>query len=459
MKKALFGFVCGVSLLGAMAFTGTTEADAHGYVKSPPARGYQGKLDSGSMGWTAAFEKYGNVITNPQSLEAPKGFPEAGPADGRIASANGGLGQINDFVLDNTGVNRWKKQNIKTGVNKFTWEYTAPHSTTKWHYYMTKQGWNPEQPLARKDLELIGTVKHDGSAASNNLTHTIIVPENRSGYNVILAVWDVADTPNAFYNVIDVNIENSGVTPPVEEAPAKPTNVKASEVTTSTAKLTWTKENNVKEYNVYRDNKKVATIGGAQFNDSSLKENTTYSYQIEAVGNNGKVSEKSDAIKVTTQSSEVEDNQKPTAPTNVHSMGTTETSVDLMWSKSTHFLGVKEYQVFRDGKKVATTTKTSYMDKGLKASTTYKYTVKAVSLGGNVSEASAVFSVTTKATTEIPGDVREWKVGSFSKPELYKAGEKVKHNNKMYKVLNTHYNYGDTTWAPSEATSLFALDK
>lgn len=39
------------------------------------------------------MEKYGNVITNPQSLEARKGFPQAGPADGRIASAEGGLGQ------------------------------------------------------------------------------------------------------------------------------------------------------------------------------------------------------------------------------------------------------------------------------------------------------------------------------------------------------------------------------
>lgn len=323
---------------------------------------------------------------------------------------------------------------------------------------MTKKGWNPDQPLARKDLELIGTVKHDGSAASNNLSHTITVPENRSGYNVILAVWDVEDTKNAFYNVIDVNVGDSGVTPPpVEEAPAKPTNVKASEVTINSAKLAWTKENNVKEYNVYRNNQKVATVGGAQFNDSGLTEKTTYSYQIEAVGNNGKVSEKSDVIKVTTQSSAVEDNQKPTIPAGVHSMGTTESSVDLMWSKSTHFLGVKEYQVFRDGNKVATTEKTSFKDTGLKANTTYKYTVKAVSIGGNVSDASAVFSVTTKENTEIPGDIRVWKAGTFSKPELYTAGEKVQQNGLVYQVLSTHRNYGDSTWAPSEAPTLFKL--
>lgn len=31
----------------------------------------------------------------------------------------------------------------------------------------------------------------------------------RNGYHVILAVWDVADTSNAFYNVIDVNLVNN----------------------------------------------------------------------------------------------------------------------------------------------------------------------------------------------------------------------------------------------------------
>ena len=63
-------------------------------------------------------------------------------------------------------------------------------------------------------------MQHDGSAASNNLTHKINVPTDRSGYHVILAVWDVADTANAFYNVIDVNLIND-VKPDIE-APSIP---------------------------------------------------------------------------------------------------------------------------------------------------------------------------------------------------------------------------------------------
>ncbi|ABS74117.1 MULTISPECIES: lytic polysaccharide monooxygenase auxiliary activity family 9 protein [Bacillus] len=183
----------------------SSDASAHGYIKEPVSRAYMGALEKQTLGWTAAAQKYGSVIDNPQSVEGPKGFPAAGPPDGRIASANGGSGQI-DFGLDKQTADYWVKQNIRGGFNTFTWYYTAPHATSKWHYYITKKNWNPNKPLSRDEFELIGTVNHDGSKADTNLTHKIFVPTDRSGYHVILGVWDVADTSNAFYNVIDVNL-------------------------------------------------------------------------------------------------------------------------------------------------------------------------------------------------------------------------------------------------------------
>lgn len=169
-----------------------------------------------SQNYGALNSNCGNIMYEPQSLEAPKGFPQGGPADGKIASAGGLFGGI----LDQQTADRWFKNTIKGGENTFTWKYTAPHSTSQWHYYITKKGWNPNKPLTRADFEPIGTVKHDGSKASNNLSHKINVPTDRSGYHVILAVWDVADTVNAFYNVIDVNLINDEK--PDTEAPAQP---------------------------------------------------------------------------------------------------------------------------------------------------------------------------------------------------------------------------------------------
>lgn len=58
--------------------------------------------------------------------------------------------------------------------------------------------------------------------------------------------------------------------------------------------MSWTAPTNtdVKEYNIYRDTIKVGTVGGTTFTDIDLQEKTTYGYQVEAVGFDGKVSEK-----------------------------------------------------------------------------------------------------------------------------------------------------------------------
>lgn len=393
------------------------------------------------------------MITNPQSLEAPKGFPKDGPADGHIASANGGLGQIGDFVLDNQTVDRWKKTDINTGANTFTWHYTAPHKTTKWHYYMTKPGWNQNTPLKRDQLELIGTVEHDGSTASNNLSHTINIPQDRVGYNVILAVWDVADTSNAFYNVIDVNIKNSEI--PL--LPTKPTNVKVTNITKSTSSLSWDAQTTAEKYNVYRDGIKVTTTNSNHFDDKNLKASVEYKYEIQAIGQSGILSEKSDTVLIKTLGEDIE--EKPTTPNGLHSMGETESSISLMWNKSTHSSGIKEYEVYRNGILINKTSDTHYKDKDLTESTKYEYTVTAISNDRISSDTSNALIISTKSSTNpTPEEYRTFKVGSFSKPELYTKGEIVSYKGNNYVSLVTHYNYGDPSWNPKEALSLFSIN-
>lgn len=200
--KSMVILVLVVSCLGLSSVI----ANAHGYIENPPSRGYQGALEKNTLGWTTAFEKYGAVIDEPQSLEAEKGYPEAGPKDGKIASANGSI--RNDFTLDNQTATRWLKQSISTGVNTFEWKFTANHKTDKWSYYITKNDWNPNQPISRNQFEQIAVIDGHGEPSNLNSSHKVTIPNDRSGYHIILAVWDIDDTSNAFYNVIDVNIDN-----------------------------------------------------------------------------------------------------------------------------------------------------------------------------------------------------------------------------------------------------------
>nr|WP_276425110.1 lytic polysaccharide monooxygenase [Halalkalibacterium halodurans] len=62
-----------------------------------------------------------------------------------------------DFIhiLDEQSSTRWSKVPLSSGTQTFTWHLTARHATAKWHYYVTKPNWNPNEPLTRDQFELI----------------------------------------------------------------------------------------------------------------------------------------------------------------------------------------------------------------------------------------------------------------------------------------------------------------
>lgn len=427
--------------LGAVALTagiiGTTlipqNAYAHGFVEKPGSRS---ALCSPTYG--ALNVNCGSVMYEPQSLEAPKGFPQAGPVDGQIASAGGKFGGI----LDQQTSDRWFKNTITGGENTFTWKFTAPHLTSKWHYYITKIGWNPNKALTRADFEPIGTVQHDGSAASNNVAHKINVPTDRNGYHVILAVWDVADTANAFYNVIDVNLINN--VKPDTEAPSIPNGIQTQKVTANSIELTWntsTDNVGVKGYQIFRNGEMIDTVPGTHFIDKKLQPSTEYSYTVKAIDAAGNVSKESTALTVKT-TVEAPDTEAPTQPKGLHSMGTTASSVDLMWSPSDDNVGVDHYDIYREiegtMKKIATSNTTSYMDKNLLANSTYKFTVKAVDVAGNESVQSNIFTITTKTES---ASYEAWDA-----KKAYKKGDRVLYEGKVYEAVQNHQGNGDPNW-------------
>ena len=122
-------------------------------------------------------------------------------------------------VLDLQSSSLWYKTKIKSGVNNFRWFSTANHKTTDYSYYITKQNWDQNTPLTRASFDLSApfcVIEMGGNQPLQGLgdSHSCNVPD-REGYQVILSVWTVDDTPNAFYNVIDVDFDG-GVTPPFD---------------------------------------------------------------------------------------------------------------------------------------------------------------------------------------------------------------------------------------------------
>ncbi|GAA0135388.1 hypothetical protein YSY43_22280 [Paenibacillus sp. YSY-4.3] len=152
----------------------------------------------------------GRIIYEPFSIEGRGDFPEFGVPDGQIASGGKFL------ELDEQTSTRWKKVNMTGGEHTFHWKIVANHSTNTWDYYITKKGWDPNKPLKRSDLELFCRYIDDGAIPPDDVYNDCFIPNDRQGYYVIVAVWDIADTPNAFYQVMDVNLSinpNAPTTP------------------------------------------------------------------------------------------------------------------------------------------------------------------------------------------------------------------------------------------------------
>ncbi|MDH6699522.1 lytic polysaccharide monooxygenase auxiliary activity family 9 protein [Streptomyces griseoviridis] len=190
MKKTI------VALGAAVVALLPSLAAAHGYTVTPKSRAVWCKEGQVSGCGQAQYE--------PQSVEGPKGFPQAGPADGKICAG----GRPEFAQLDDPDKN-WPLSEVKAGQKfEFHWHLTASHRTAKWEYFVTRDGWDPAHELTREDLEQKPFFTEPGDGVSyppQDTYHTGSLPKNKSGRHLILAVWSVADTPNAFYQCADVN--------------------------------------------------------------------------------------------------------------------------------------------------------------------------------------------------------------------------------------------------------------
>ncbi|MGW5635273.1 lytic polysaccharide monooxygenase auxiliary activity family 9 protein [Streptomyces sp. NPDC003832] len=196
-KTKLSAAVVGLATTGALVLS-SGGASGHGYTDLPISR--QKLCQNGTV------TNCGNIQWEPQSVEGPKGFPGSGPADGQICNA--GLGQFSQLSAPRTPSGAaWPATRVTGGQSyTFRWQFTAMHATSDFKYYITKPGWNQNHNLARSDLNLTPflTVPYNGQRPPSTLSHSGTVPSGLSGRHVIVAVWTVADTTNAFYACSDV---------------------------------------------------------------------------------------------------------------------------------------------------------------------------------------------------------------------------------------------------------------
>lgn len=186
-KLVMFASAATIAPLGLVALPAAT-ANAHGYISTPPSR--QAQCAQGTV-------SCGDIKWEPQSVEGPKG----------LRNCHGNVGRFAELNDDGKG---WRATSVGQTVT-FTWTFTARHSTSNFQYYLGNT----------KVAEFSG----NNQQPPPTLSHTVNLG-GASGRQKLLAVWNIADTPNAFYACVDLQV--GGRAAPEAPAPALPAEQPAS---------------------------------------------------------------------------------------------------------------------------------------------------------------------------------------------------------------------------------------
>ncbi|MEZ7007284.1 glycosyl hydrolase family 18 protein [Streptomyces sp. AD55] len=140
--------------------------------------------------------------------------------------------------------------------------------------------------------------------------------------------------------------------------------------------------------------------------------------------------------------------EAPSAPGTPVASDVTDTSVKLTWSAATDDKGIKNYDVLRDGAKVATVTGTTYTDTGLTKGTDYSYAVQARDTADQTGPVSGAVSVRTTGGDDggNPGGGDKVKLGYFTNWGVYGRDYHVKNlvtSGSAEKITHINYAFGN----------------
>ncbi|MFK7004619.1 endonuclease [Flavobacterium covae] len=189
-------------------------------------------------------------------------------------------------------------------------------------------------------------------------------------------------------------------------APSNPTNLIASNITTTTCTLSWgasTDNIGVTGYDVYQGTILKTSVTNTNATITGLTASSNYSFTVKAKDAAGNVSGSSSVLNVTTATGA--DTIAPSNPTNLIASNITTTTCTLSWGASTDNIGVTGYDVYQGTILKTSVTNTNATITGLTASSNYSFTVKAKDAARNVSSSSNLLNVTTKANVTSVSDL------------------------------------------------------
>ncbi|MEV6927165.1 lytic polysaccharide monooxygenase [Dactylosporangium sp. NPDC051485] len=200
MRRAIAAVPLTLAAVAAALLVTAAPASAHGYISSPPSR--QAMCAQGRVA------NCGEIVYEPQSVEGPKG----------LTSCSGGNSRFAELDDPNKG---WPATSVGNTVT-FNWVFTARHSTANFEYFVGGTR--------------IAVVDGGGKQPDATASHTVNLG-GRTGRILVLARWNIADTGNAFYSCVDLQVGGGGNPTPTptqpSPTPTRPTPSPSTSPTTS----------------------------------------------------------------------------------------------------------------------------------------------------------------------------------------------------------------------------------
>ncbi|WTB42230.1 lytic polysaccharide monooxygenase [Streptomyces sp. NBC_00827] len=209
-RKAAAIAVAGVAPLALTALAAAPAA-AHGTMGDPVSRvsqcyaeGPESPKSAACKAVVAAGGTQALYDWNGIRIGDANGQHQALIPDGKLCSANSDEFKGLDLARED-----WPATSVSSGSYTFKYRVTAPHKGT-FKVYVTKAGYDPSQPLAWDDLDLQNPVASatDPTASGGFYTFSGTLPQ-RSGKQLLYAIWQRSDSPEAFYSCSDITYGGS----------------------------------------------------------------------------------------------------------------------------------------------------------------------------------------------------------------------------------------------------------
>ena len=213
LNGAMRGILIGGVVLIALVLD-PNSVQGHGALEVPISRSYncflEGPENPKSAACKAAVEAGGTQALydwNEVNIgDANDRHQEIIP-DGKLCSAGRDKYRGLDLARDD-----WPAQTLPQGGDfTFVYKATAAHATKYFRFYVTRDSYDPTQPLKWSDLEPEPFFTSTNPTLQNGqYIMPGSLPSGKTGRHVIYTIWQRSDSPEAFYSCSDVIFGDSG---------------------------------------------------------------------------------------------------------------------------------------------------------------------------------------------------------------------------------------------------------